>query len=160
MSDAGNPPPNPLVVIHEVLRRDSDATYETVEAIWRERYGASDLDRLRREFDEAVAQLRLERQRGAADRTVVLTVAIWIAAHVLLWLALGLPSYLNCRDAGCGIPLGLTAIVIGVAQLAYGMLVGGVVSVWNRPVAKGIFIGSGAAALLLTALCFGVANAR
>jgi hypothetical protein len=99
------------------------------------------------------------------DRIVVLTIAAWMVAHLLLWAVLGLPDFFRCVNgatgpyrSGCGMALGLTSLLIGGVQLVYGLLVGLGIREWRRPIGEGILIATAVVALLHTVLCFGVAG--
>jgi hypothetical protein len=91
-------------------------------------------------------------------------VLIWIAAHLVLWLAIGLPGFLQCQTtarsaSSCGSDLALPALFIGVIQLLYGFFGGLIVAMIPhfRFVGQGILIGMSIVMLLHTALCFGTA---
>jgi hypothetical protein len=91
-------------------------------------------------------------------------VLVWIAAHLVLWLLLGLPGFLQCqaaaRSAGsCGSDLALAALAVGGVQLVYGFVGGLILALIPRfrSVGQGILIGMSIVMLFHTALCFGTA---
>jgi hypothetical protein len=97
-------------------------------------------------------------------RNVLLSLVVWMAAHLLLLAAIALPAFQQCHLdpqtsteflGGCGIGLGLTALAIGWIQPFYGVVVALIVQRRSTAVAQGIFIAIGVTTLLFTALCFG-----
>ena len=117
---------------------------------------------------EATRARSAARQPRASDprhgRIVVLTVAAWVAAHLLLLAALGLPEYVRCINesrSACGMNLGVIAFLIGLVQLVYGVAIAivlAIVSVIRRtpPISQGILIGSAVVASLYPVLCVGI----
>jgi hypothetical protein len=108
-----------------------------------------------------MADVRARTRDPKHDQTVLLAIAGWFAAHVLLLALLGGPAYVQCQGSpafpGCGAGLGLTALSIGWVQLVYGLPVAFIVRGKRSAVAQGIFIGTGVVSGLFTVLCFGSA---
>jgi hypothetical protein len=99
------------------------------------------------------------------SRIVMRTIVAWIGVHILLLVAIGLPSYTQCGPqvasapnlfSGCGISFGLTALAVGVAQLVYGVIAAVILAVNSRTaIAQGLFISAATVVVLFTAVCFG-----
>lgn len=91
-------------------------------------------------------------------KIVLLSLVVWLAAHLLLLGALALPDYRACqsvRDSTCSLSVGLTALAVGWIQPFYGVVIALIVQRRHTAVAQGIFIAIGVTTVLFTALCFG-----
>jgi hypothetical protein len=168
------PQPALIKFVRRAVRREPGLTFEQVLERWRVQTGTAaedDAELLRTvyneevQYDQEVHAIRVDppRPREANySRVVLIALAAWIAAHLALLAALGLPAYAACRagettsgSLGCGINLGLTALAIGWLQPVYGVVIALVVRPRRTAVAQGIFIGIGVVTLLFTVLCFG-----
>ena len=107
-----------------------------------------------------------EQARTDQSRRVVITLLIWIALHVLLLIAVGVPGYAECRAGStpqsgiftCGSSLGIIALAIGWIQLIYAAVIALILFTRKQnAIGQGVLIGMAAVTLLFTALCFGVA---
>jgi hypothetical protein len=110
--------PAPLVVVRDVLRRNPNATYPDVVAAWRAQHPEGDLTEVRREYDEEVAQRRGRDQGSEHGRTVVWTAVFWVVAHLVLW------ALFSALAGFRGFGPALLALLIGGAQLVYGIIAG------------------------------------
>ena len=108
-----------------------------------------------------VAEARERTRDPKHDQSVVLAIAAWFGAHVVVLALVGGLAYVQCQGStvfpGCGAGLGLTALSIGWVQLVYGLPVAFIVRAKRPAVAQGIFIGTGVVSGLFTVVCFGSA---
>jgi hypothetical protein len=154
--------------VRRAMRREPGLTFEQLLERWRLQAGAAaedDAELLRTVYDEEAQGIRVDPRPREANysRVVLIALAAWIAVHLALLAALGLPAYAACRAGetssgsltSCGINLGLTALAIGWIQPFYGVVIGLIVRPRRTAVAQGIFIGLGVVTMLFTVLCFG-----
>lgn len=158
-------PPRLIKFVRRALRENPKPTFEDVLARWNaSQGGTSDQNPalLRTVYDEELE--RASQPRPPRDpkhtRIVVVTIAIWILGNVAIALAIGLPDYVSCRAptqgaASCGLGLGLTFLLVGVAQAVCGAVAAVIATRIRPPVAQGILIGLSMVLVLFTVVCFG-----
>jgi len=159
--------PAQIKFVRRIVRRSPDLSFEDVLERWRAEHGEmaeSEAEALRARYDEEQAAPRQGRPPPDPNhgRTVMRTIVAWIGVHILLLVALAVPSYAQCTGqpsnffGSCGLNIGLTALAIGVAQLVYGVIAGAVLTLNRRTaIAQGLFISAAALVVLFTAACFG-----
>ena len=156
--------------VRRALRNAPGLTFEQLAERWNAQPGRAvegNVESLRAVYDREVQVWRnpVARPRDPNHtRNVLLALALWMAAHLLLLAAIGLPAYQTCQRGppnsteflgGCGMALGLTALAVGWLQPVYGVVIALIALRLNTAIAQGIFIAIGITALLFTALCFG-----
>ncbi|HEY1293846.1 MAG TPA: hypothetical protein VGJ60_12245 [Chloroflexota bacterium] len=160
--------PSPALVkfVRRALRRDATLTYEQILELWSAAPGghSDDADAVREVYDEerAIADARTRREPDPGhSRKVLITVAIWVGAHLVILAALDVPMYAGCSGSSeCGLGLALTAFAIGWIQLIYGVVTGAVLSRSRPAIAQGVFIGTATVTIGFTFLCFGLLGVR
>jgi hypothetical protein len=167
---AEQPSPGLIKFIRRAIRRQPDLSYEEVVQRWQSQHG--ELSEEQRQSVQAIYDEERARPSQAPreqdprhSRRVVTSIAAWIVLHLIVLLGFGVPVYTRCLgetttatvSSGCGVNLGLVALLIGWVQLFYGVIGGLIVAHWRTAIGQGIMIGSAAVTLLFTVLCFGAA---
>ncbi len=159
-------PPRLVKFVRRALRADPRPTFDDVLGRWRAaQRGEADPAQVQAVYDEELARAQEPRSRDPRHGQIVgLTIAIWILVQVGLALALGLPDYLSCRQAGqpahptgCGVNLGIVFVVVGFGQLLYSAIIALIAYRLRPPVAQGILIAMSIVVVLFTVVCFGAA---
>lgn len=152
-------PPRLIKFVRRTLRQNPKPTFEEVLARW----NASQREQVDPALFQTIYDEELERAlqpRPPRDpkhsQMVLVTIAIWILAHLAIALALGLPGYRSCETASssCGLNLGLVFLSVGLVQLVYGAVAAIIAYRIREPVAQGILIGMSIVVVVFTVLCF------
>ena len=91
-------------------------------------------------------------------RTVLLTIAVWVLAAIVVALVIGLPGYTSCKSSSgytCGLNLGLSFFIVGLAQLVLGGIAAALTFRTRAPISQGVLIAMSAVVVLFTVVCFG-----
>jgi hypothetical protein len=151
--------------VRRALRRDPSLSYEQVLELWSAAPGghAEEADAVREVYGEerAMAASQSHWQTDPRHgRKVLITAALWVAAHLVILAAVDVPIYVECtRSSTCGqVGFGpaLTAFSIGWVQLMYGVVTGAVLSRTRPAISQGVFIGTAIVTIGFTFLCFGL----
>jgi hypothetical protein len=154
--------PRLIKFVRRALRAEPRPEFEEVLGRWRAQpRSTEDAELVRTVYTEELAVLSAPAE-PPQTRVVLITVAVWIVAHIGLALGIGLPAYVSCRATGatgtflgCGASLGLTFVGVGSVQLVYGLIAAVIAVRFRRAVAQGILIGMGTVLVLFTIVCFG-----
>lgn len=158
-------PPRLIKFVRRALRANPKPTFDEVLEGWRARAGGDvSAEHVQSVYDEELARAAQPTPRDPNQgRTIRIVVGVWLLAHVVIALGLGLPSYMTCRSPTpgdyatlCGLGLGLSFLFVGIGQVVYGAIAAFVAHRLHRAsITQGLLIAFSTVAVLFTVVCFG-----